>query len=112
MNEVLANRAAQLLDEPLGTYQTVHPNDHVNRAQSTNDVIPTGGKLTLLFLSEALIDAMEQLAISLEVKAEEYRDVTKVGRTHLQDAVITVSYTHLTLPTKSDECRSRWSPYH
>lgn len=88
MNEVLANRAAQLLDEPLGTYQTVHPNDHVNRAQSTNDVIPTGGKLTILFLSEALIDAMEQLVISLEAKAEEYRDVTKVGRTHLQDAVI------------------------
>lgn len=88
MNEVIANRAAQLNGDPLGEYKLVHPNDHVNRSQSTNDVIPTAGKLTVLYLSEYLLDELDHLAKSLEAKAVEYEGVLKVGRTHLQDAVL------------------------
>lgn len=88
INEVIANRAAQLNGDTLGEYKLVHPNDHVNRSQSTNDVIPTAGKLTVLYLSEYLLDELDHLAKSLEAKAQEYEGVLKVGRTHLQDAVI------------------------
>jgi len=86
-NEVLANRAGEILGEPRGTYRRVHPNDHVNMGQSTNDVFPTATRLALL-LGAALLGANAHvLAESLAHKADEFADVLKTGRTHLQDAV-------------------------
>jgi aspartate ammonia-lyase len=86
-NEVLANRAAELLGEPRGTYTRIHPNDHVNMGQSTNDVFPTATRLALLMTSGALVKAGRDLADSLAHKSDEFADVLKTGRTHLQDAV-------------------------
>ena len=87
-NEVLANRAAEILGGARGEYTRVHPNDHVNMGQSTNDVFPTATRLALLMTTPRLVvDAARALARSLERKAAEFADVLKVGRTHLQDAV-------------------------
>lgn len=86
-NEVIANRAGELLGDALGSYAKVHPNDHVNMAQSTNDVYPSAGKLTLYILLQGTIRELAQLRIAFLEKAEEFRDVIKVGRTQLQDAV-------------------------
>jgi aspartate ammonia-lyase len=86
-NEVLANRAGERLGEPLGTYARVHPNDHVNMGQSTNDVFPTATRLALLLGSGPLVHAARQLSESLSRKAGEFGDALKTGRTHLQDAV-------------------------
>jgi aspartate ammonia-lyase len=86
-NEVLANRASERLGEPRGTYRRVHPNDHVNMGQSTNDVFPTATRLSLLLGTSALVVAARALADSLARKAVEFADVLKTGRTHLQDAV-------------------------
>lgn len=88
VNEVIANRASQILGEPIGTYLRVHPNDHVNKAQSTNDIIPTSGKLTTIILGEKLLYEMELMESVLNEKAEEFKSIIKVGRTHLQDAVL------------------------
>ncbi len=86
-NEVLANRAGELLGEPRGTYRRVHPNDHVNMSQSTNDVFPTATRLALLAGAAPLVAAAHALVESLARKADELADVLKTGRTHLQDAV-------------------------
>jgi aspartate ammonia-lyase len=86
-NEVLANRAAEILGEPRGTYARVHPNDHVNLGQSTNDVFPTATRLALLLGAGPLVQAARELAESLEHKAHAFAGVLKTGRTHLQDAV-------------------------
>jgi aspartate ammonia-lyase len=86
-NEVLANRAAESLGEPRGTYARVHPNDHVNMSQSTNDVYPTATRLALLMTTGALVQAGQDLVESLTRKSDEFADVLKTGRTHLQDAV-------------------------
>jgi aspartate ammonia-lyase len=86
-NEVLANRAGEQLGEPLGTYTRVHPNDHVNMGQSTNDVYPTATRLALLATTAALASGARALADALDVKAATFGGVLKVGRTHLQDAV-------------------------
>ena len=86
-NEVLANRAAELLGQARGQYQVVHPNDHVNMGQSTNDVFPTATRLALLSGTAPLVDAARTLAAAFERKAAEFDSVLKVGRTHLQDAV-------------------------
>ncbi len=86
VNEVLANRANEILGGKRGTYDPVHPNDHVNMAQSTNDVIPTAMRLaTLASLPDTLL-ALEQLAHSLSAKGVAFDDIVKSGRTHLQDA--------------------------
>ena len=87
MNEVLANRAGELLGDAKGNYSRVHPNDHVNMAQSTNDVIPTAGKLTVLDLLHPLITELLHLETALRAKADEFDDVLTMGRTQLQDAV-------------------------
>ena len=87
MNEVLANRAGEMLGDPLGHYAAVHPNDHVNMAQSTNDVIPTAGKLTVLDLLGTLQKSLEALRAELDRKSDEFDDVLKMGRTQLEDAV-------------------------
>lgn len=86
VNEVIANRATELLGGKKGEY-LCHPNDHVNMAQSTNDVIPTAGKLTTLDLAAILLENMERLILALTAKAVEFDDVVKMGRTQLQDAV-------------------------
>jgi len=86
-NEVLANRAAEILGEPRGVYARVHPNDHVNMGQSTNDVVPTATRLALLLGAAPLIAAGRTLAESLARKADAFAHVLKTGRTHLQDAV-------------------------
>jgi aspartate ammonia-lyase len=86
-NEVLANRAAELLGEPRGVYARVHPNDHVNMGQSTNDVFPTATRLALLLGHDRLVRSGRDLAASLDAKAKEFATVLKTGRTHLQDAV-------------------------
>ncbi len=85
-NEVIANRATQLLGGELGAYY-VHPNDHVNMAQSTNDDIPTAIRLAALWRLEELLGAAHRLRSALEMKAVEFDGIVKSGRTHLQDAV-------------------------
>lgn len=87
INEVIANRAGELLGDKKGAYDKIHPNDHVNMAQSTNDVIPTAGKLTVLTLMTPLIQELSRLHDALMKKSEEFDDVIKMGRTQLQDAV-------------------------
>ncbi|MGE5834890.1 MAG: aspartate ammonia-lyase [Acidobacteriota bacterium] len=86
-NEVLASRAAELLGGSRGDTSLVHPNDHVNMGQSTNDVFPTSTRLALLLIAPDLLRAGRDLAQALERKAREFRRVLKTGRTHLQDAV-------------------------
>jgi fumarate hydratase class II len=86
-NEVIANMANEILGTPLGQKGAVHPNDHVNMGQSSNDVIPTAIHMAALEMIERhLIPAMEVLRDSLAKKATEFADVVKAGRTHLQDA--------------------------
>src|SRR5207302_5788892 len=85
-NEVLANRANELLGGARGTYTPVHPNDHVNMAQSTNDVIPTAIRLAALAQLPALLDAMGRLASAFLAKGKAFDRILKSGRTHLQDA--------------------------
>jgi aspartate ammonia-lyase len=86
-NEVIANRALELLGLPRGRYDEVHPNDHVNRCQSTNDVYPTALRLALVSAIEQVSTATAALADSFAAKAAEFRAVPKIGRTQLQDAV-------------------------
>jgi len=86
-NEVIANRAAEILGGARGEYTLVHPNDHVNMGQSTNDVFPTATRLALLMGMRPLVDAARGLASALQEKADAFAHVLKVGRTHLQDAV-------------------------
>lgn len=87
VNEVLANRANELLGGERGVYSPVHPNDHVNMAQSTNDVIPTAIRVACLTELDGFMAAFEQLATALEQKGAEFDGVLKSGRTHLQDAM-------------------------
>jgi len=86
-NEVIANRANEILGGKKGDYSIVNPNDHVNCGQSTNDVIPTAGKMTSLRLLKNLKKELMRLHTALEKKAEEFDGVIKMGRTQLQDAV-------------------------
>src|SRR5689334_17169959 len=86
-NEVLANLAAENLGEPRGTYRRVHPNDHVNMGQSTNDVFPTSTRLAILLVLPDVLGSATTLADALEAKSRELSRVLKTGRTHLQDAV-------------------------
>lgn len=86
-NEVIANVANTAMGGGLGTYEHVHPNDHVNLGQSTNDVIPTSGKIALVRYYQELIDETILFIRSIEKKAEEFKDVYKMGRTQLQDAI-------------------------
>ena len=85
-NEVLANRANELLGAPRGVYAPVHPNDHVNMAQSTNDVIPTAIRLAALAELPSLLEAMGRLAAAFLAKGKAFDRILKSGRTHLQDA--------------------------
>ena len=86
-NEVIANRAIEILGGEKGDYSIVHPNDHVNRAQSTNDVIPTAAKITAAKLLKAAIAQVARLRDALLEKEKEFYNIIKMGRTQMQDAV-------------------------
>ena len=86
-NEVIANRALEILGGALGDYSKVHPNDHVNYGQSTNDVFPTGMRLATLLELEKLYPVLDSLTAALEKKGKELHHILKSGRTHMQDAV-------------------------
>ncbi|MHB1004541.1 MAG: aspartate ammonia-lyase [Chloroflexota bacterium] len=86
-NEVIANRANELLGQPLGTNKPVHPNDHVNMAQSTNDIYPTAMRVANLLTLAELYPALDRLERALRDKGHEFDGIVKSGRTHLQDAV-------------------------
>lgn len=86
-NEVIANRALELLGHKKGEYEYCHPNTHVNMAQSTNDVYPTGLNIGLYYLNIKLIESLKELITSFSKKAVEFKDIIKMGRTQLQDAV-------------------------
>ena len=87
MNEVLANRAIELLGGAIGSKDPVHPNDHVNKGQSSNDTFPTAMYIAaLVTLVERTVPGMQKLRDALQKKAEDFRHITKIGRTHLQDA--------------------------
>ncbi len=86
VNEVIANRATEILGGKLGEY-ICHPNDHVNKSQSTNDVVPTAGKLTILDLTNPLFFELDRLINALNKKSAEFSDIIKMGRTQLEDAV-------------------------
>jgi aspartate ammonia-lyase len=87
VNEVIANRGIELLGGKLGDYSIIHPNDHVNYGQSTNDVFPTGMRLAVLLELEKLYPVLSSLAAAFEVKGKEFHNIMKSGRTHMQDAV-------------------------
>src|ERR1700761_2791055 len=86
-NEVIANRANEILGGELGAYANIHPNDHVNYGQSTNDVFPTSMRLATLLALETLYPVLKSLAATFAEKAKAFHDVMKSGRTHMQDAV-------------------------
>jgi len=86
-NEVIANRAMELLGAPKGDYDVVHPINHVNMSQSTNDVYPTALRVAACFGIQGLIATMAELRTAFSAKAEEFADILKIGRTQLQDAV-------------------------
>ena len=88
VNEVLANRASELLGGERGAARLVHPNDHVNHGQSSNDVFPTAMHVAAVTaIEQSLLPALDELALSLDAKAAAFADIVKLGRTHLQDAV-------------------------
>lgn len=87
MNEVLANIANEIAGNPKGTYKPIHPNDHVNHAQSTNDSFPTAIRVaSAVQINQALIPAVKALRDTLAKKSDDFADIVKIGRTHLQDA--------------------------
>ncbi len=88
VNEVISNIAAKRLNKPLGSHEPLHPNDHVNCSQSTNDVFPAAIQIaTIVTLRDKLIPELNNLINLLHQKSEEWKDIIKIGRTHLQDAV-------------------------
>ena len=86
-NEVIANRAIEILGGTKGDYQLLHPIEHVNASQSTNDVYPTAVKIGLIKAIEKLLEAMDELRLAFAGKAVEFKEILKIGRTQLQDAV-------------------------
>lgn len=109
-NEVIANRALEILGYDKGDYQHVHPLNHVNMSQSTNDVYPTALKVALILELRELIDAMDYLRAAFDRKAKEFADVIKMGRTQLQDAVpmtLGMEFASFARMTMEDEQRLR-----
>ena len=87
INEVVANRALEILGHEKGEYQYCHPNNHVNMSQSTNDAYPTAFKLAFIFMNEELVADLKLLIQAFRAKGEEFKEIIKMGRTQLQDAV-------------------------
>jgi fumarate hydratase, class II len=87
VNEVIANRCSQLAGEPLGSKRPVHPNDHVNMSQSSNDTFPSAMYIaSVIAVKQQLLPALNALRDAIAAKAEEWKDIVKIGRTHMQDA--------------------------
>ena len=108
VNEVLANRANELLGGTRGSYTPVHPNDHVNMAQSTNDTIPTNIRLAVLRQLPSLVGAVASLRDALLAKGVEFDGIVKAGRTHLQDAMpIRLGQEFTAYAGSLDRCRRR-----
>ncbi|MET9913480.1 aspartate ammonia-lyase [Streptomyces sp. NPDC006476] len=107
-NEVIANRALEILGHPRGFYDAIHPLDHVNLGQSTNDVYPTAVRLALVAALRRLGEALQALAAAFTTKAVEFSDVLKMGRTQLQDAVpMTLGQEFTTYAVMIEEDRQR-----
>jgi fumarate hydratase class II len=108
VNEVLANRASELLGGSRGTDRLVHPNDHVNAGQSSNDVFPTAMHVAaVLATRESLLPALATLRDAIDAKAREFADVVKIGRTHLQDATpLTLGQAFSAWVAQLDTCRA------
>ncbi|MEF8873575.1 MAG: aspartate ammonia-lyase [Candidatus Thermoplasmatota archaeon] len=87
VNEVIANMALEMMGEDKGDYDKMHPNDHVNMSQSTNDTFPTASHIAIIETSETLLSVLDSLSESFHLKGEEFIDIGKSGRTHLMDAV-------------------------
>jgi fumarate hydratase, class II len=87
VNEVVANRANEILGAPLGSYKFIHPNDDVNMSQSTNDVIPAAMRISVLLMQPQLLKTVNELINTLNIKSKEFNHIVKAGRTHLQDAL-------------------------
>ena len=86
-NEVIANRAIEIMGGELGSKSPVHPNDHVNKSQSSNDTYPTAMHISVAVeIHEVLLPSLKTLRDAINEKAEEYKDIIKIGRTHTQDA--------------------------
>lgn len=108
VNEVVANRANQILGAKVGTYTPIHPNNHVNMAQSTNDTVPTSLRLATLFLLEDLYPELSKLEQSFRKKSREFQSILKTGRTHHEDAVpITLGQEMLTYADTLKEAHLR-----
>ena len=86
-NEVIANRAIEILDKKKGEYEIINPNDHVNMSQSSNDTFPTAMHVAILLNMRETMSALDRLILSLEMKARQFRGIIKIGRTHLMDAL-------------------------
>ena len=86
-NEVIANRALEILGKPKGSYEIISPNDHVNMSQSSNDTSPTAIHISIIMNCQELLKSLDQLIRSIEKKAIDFKDDIKIGRTHLMDAV-------------------------
>ncbi|HJS68350.1 MAG TPA: lyase family protein, partial [Nitrososphaera sp.] len=86
-NEVIANRALEILGKKKGSYETVSPNDHVNMSQSSNDTFPTAMHVAILLNMEETVASLDRLIASLQKKARQFSGVAKIGRTHLMDAI-------------------------
>lgn len=86
VNEVISNRCSQIAGEPLGSHKPVHPNDDVNKSQSSNDTFPAAMSISAAVALDKLLPAVRELRDALKAKSEAWRDVIKIGRTHLQDA--------------------------
>ena len=107
-NEVIANRAIEILGGQKGDYTIVSPNDHVNFAQSTNDAFPTALRLAVMERADVLNERLTALVEAFNAKAEEFDDVVKMGRTHLQDAVpIRLGQEFKAYATAVERCRRR-----
>jgi aspartate ammonia-lyase len=87
VNEVIANRALEILGKKKGEYETISPNDHVNMSQSSNDTFPTAMHIAIILNAFQTVSAIDKLIYSLQIKAEEFEDIIKIGRTHLMDAI-------------------------
>ena len=87
INEVIANRALEIFGKRKGEYDFINPNDHVNMSQSSNDTIPTAMQIAIIFNVTETISALKDLTMTLNKKAEEFKDAIKIGRTHLMDAL-------------------------
>ena len=109
-NEVIANRALEIMGHRKGDYHVIHPNEHINLSQSTNDVYPTAVKIAIIMATHSLLEAMQTLEDSFAAKADEFHDVIKMGRTQLQDAVpMTLGQEFRTYSVMIGEDRSRLS---